>query len=451
MRQEHGANSFAHQEYHPSEQVPDRGWDRRLIAEHEAVYRQDEVGPYASNLCVLAMPRMLPDSEVFAKLANVPAKRDAEFFALPAHIRRDAVTDVRELFVPTEENVENFGALYAALRLSYLHRHPGNRETMLFLSALASIDADNVTEANARYLPRLSCSGGGSMGILMAGAPGCGKTTLLDRLDAYLGNARVIFHTAIDGRSCIWPQVPIVRVQVPETKTVRALAGGIAAQIDALARTNLHATLAEKRNRGYYMVRTAQIVSAYMVGLIVVEDLQHLATAHGDATPLLNWLGGLMELTGIPVVTVATHKVHRVIHSDSGIGSKLTSGGKLNVDYLPLALDYLRLLKAAWALRVSHPDAKMPAILPAICHKYTAGNRRYTREYLESLFTAMSRLKEGQPITKQYLEEHAREVLQDKRPTVVAVHKWKTALPLTEKERERFAEYIDTSVVRSRG
>ncbi len=399
------------------------------------------------------MPPLLSDKDTFVKLANVPTKRDADFFSLPAHIRRDAVADIRELFVPTEENVQNFGTLYAALRRSYLHRHPGNRETMMFLNALASVDADNVTQANVRYLPRLSHSGGGSMGILMSGAPGCGKTTLLDRLDAYLDKTRVIFHMALDGRPCLWPQVPIVRVQVPETKTVRALAAAIIAQIDALTGSTLHATLADRRNPVYYMVRTAQIVTCYMVGVIVVEDLQHLDTARGDATPLLNWLGSLMELTGIPVVAVATHKVRRVIRSDSGIGSKLTSGGTLNVDYLPLGVDYHRLIRAAWALRVSHPDLEMPAQLPAICHKHTAGNRRYTREFLESLYPAMSRLSDGQDITKSYLGEQARKALQDKRLTVAVVHKWKNALPLTATELDRFVEYIDTSDVResSRG
>jgi hypothetical protein len=427
-----------------------RDWDRRFVQEHTARYRLDEVSLYADNVCVQAMPPSLSDKQIFTELAHVPSKRDDEFFALPGHIRRDAATDVRELFVPTEENVQNYGTLIASLRRSYFHRHPGNRETMMFLGALASIDADNVTQANARYLPRLSHSGGGSMGILMSGAPGCGKTTLLDRLEAHLGDARVIFHMTLEGRPCIWPQVPIVRVQVPETKTVKALAGGIVAQIDALAGTSLHATLSEKRNPGYYLVRTAQILTSYMVGIVVVEDLQHLATARGDATPLLNWLGSLMEVSGIPVVTVATHKVRRVLHSDSGIGSKLTSGGKLNVDYLPLGLDYQRLLKAAWTLRVSHPNVTMPVELPAICHKYTAGNRRYTRELLESLFHAMSRMGDGQSVTKQYLEEHARKALQDKQTTVAAIHKWKNDLPLSAAERNRFVEYIDPLDVHER-
>ncbi|WP_455279074.1 AAA family ATPase [Cupriavidus necator] len=428
-----------------------RDWEIEFIADHTASYRTNEPRAYADNACVRAMPPLLSDEEIFAEIANVPVRRDAEFFALPEHLRREAVSDVRELFVPTVENIQNFSMLYAALRRSYSNRHPGNRETMAFLHALASVDADNVTAANMRYLPRLSRSGGGSMGVLMAGAPGCGKTTLLDRLAAYLGNASVIFHRHINGKACLWPQVPIVRVQVPETKTVKALAGGMVGQLDAIAHTNLHATLAERRNPGYFMVRTAQILSSYMVGLIVVEDLQHLATARGDATPLLNWLGNLMELSGIPVATVATHKVHRVIRSDSGIGSKLTSGGKLEVDYLPLGPDYNRLVLAAWKLRVSHPDLKMPTVLPAICHKYTAGNRRYTSECLESLFLAMSRLKEGQPITKQFLEEHARTALRHKLDTVTAIHKWKHELPLTARETERFCEYIDVTTATRRG
>jgi len=396
------------------------------------------------------MPPLLSDEEIFAEIANIPVKRDEAFFALPEHMRREAASDVRELFVPTSENIQNFSELYAALRRSYLNRHPGNKETMAFLHALASVDADNVTAANMRYLPRMSRSGGGSMGILMSGAPGCGKTTLLDRLADYLGNASVIFHRSLNGRACLWPQIPIIRVQVPETKTVKALAGGLVGQLDAIAHTNLYSTLAERRNAGYYLVRTAQILSSHMVGLIVVEDLQHLATARGDATPLLNWLGNLMELSGIPVVTVATHKVHRVIRADSGIGSKLTSGGKLEVDYVPLGPDYHRLLLAAWKLRVSHPHLRMPVELPGISHRYTAGNRRYTREYLESLYLAMARLKDGQPITKQFLEEHARTALRHKQPTVAVVHKWKHGLPLTARETEQFCEYIDVTTATRR-
>lgn len=418
---------------------------RLFIKQHEALYRSGEIGPYSDNVCVRAMPELLADKDIYAQLAHVPAKRDPEFFALPAHVRRDAVHDIAELFVPTVENVENFGLLQVALRRSYQHRHPGNRETMMFLNALAAVDADNVTQANSRYLPRPSRSGGGSMGILISGAPGCGKTTLFDRFEAYFDKSRVIFHTSLAGRPCLWPQVPIVRVQVPETKTVKALAGAIIAQIDALTGSALHATLAYGRNPAYFLVRTAQIASSYMVGLVVVEDLQHLATARGDATPLLNWLGSFMELTGIPVVTIATHKVRHVIRSDSGIGSKLTSGGTLTVDYLPLGTDYQRLLQASWSLRVSHADLNMPAELPAICHKHTAGNRRYTREFLLSLFTAMTRIKNGDPITTAYIEQHARLVLRDKRLTVSAVHKWKNALPLTASERQKFVEYIDAS------
>jgi hypothetical protein len=410
----------------------------RLIAHGKpAQYRTEKSKGLSGNILIEAMKPLLSEVDAYSVLAHMPAERDKDFFDLPLELRLEGILDLRDVYIPTAEFIDALALAMRAIRRSYKYRDPRDPRVMRFLYDLSETEEPSL-------LPRLDPSGGGANGIMLIGTTGVGKTSFVDRLVQYVGKEAII-HTTLNGLPCYWHQVVIFRIQAAETKTVAGIVAAITAQADAITGSRYKAQLRGKTNRGELLIICCQILSCLMAGILIVEDLQLLRSTGGSATEILDFLANVMETTGIPVASVSTFRVKRVVKANTAVGSKLTAGGTREFTPLPFSADFEYLVMTYWSLRVSHFENAMPEWLPKLAHRLTAGVRRFLRELFEYLLARMA--QEGiEKMSQDFVRECAAESIGRYKNAISCLKRVKARDFLYDEEYLLYEDLFDSTI-----
>lgn len=143
-----------------------------------------------------------------------------------------------------------------------------------------------------------------SMSTLVVGPPGMGKThsvrTALCRFK------QVVFHrTPFDLAQILW-----LRVECPATGSLVALCHGFFAAVDeALRKAGFESNLEQEYKRqsiGVMIIGMARVANLHAIGLLVIDEIQHVKVAHGAGSELLNFLVTLRNSIGVPLMMVGT-------------------------------------------------------------------------------------------------------------------------------------------------
>jgi hypothetical protein len=386
----------------PSEQ-PDEPFGG-ILPEEYAQYRREPFPAYRDNPLIRALPPPLDDDGAYDYLMHQPPVRDAEFRAMPLMLREEALSDLQDIFIPLKTHTEAFNELYRLMRRGYSLRDPNDPAVA---RALYQVAMGNFSAG----IGRSAVVGGGANGMLLWGITGAGKTSFLDRFCAYFRRHRRIFHRELMGRPSLWAQIPVVRVQCPQSASVSALGKAMLAELDRALVVTRFANTAKNLNRPELEQRVAAALSSCMVGLLIVDDLQNLRATDDDTYRLLAFLCNLMESIGVPVLLVGTYRVHSIFADDLMATSKLMSKGVFEFGrHSAHSVDWKKLVSALWSYNILTQRVDMPVDLPQWAAFHTQGVPRVLRVFMVELHRAMAR-GNLQKVTKPFVDEVAAKAL----------------------------------------
>lgn len=337
------------------------------------------------------------DLESILETISVPPEfEDDDFRRLPLHYRLGKLDTLQGVYIPTEEHAFAIQRLVALMRWGYRYRDPALPVVQQFIYDLA----DRGTGAG---LSRQS-GGGGAIGMVITGSTGTGKTSLLDRLTAYLGE-NVIIHKEINGRAVRQPQILHIRVQCPPKSSLKSLGIEILGRIDEHLGTR-HSRAAKTLSIPNLLDEVCSHCSNYFVGLVIVDDVQHLSPGNAESQEMLKFFTGFMERTGIPLVLSGTVRLNSLLASDPSSASKLAAKGRIELKRLEASSEeWAMLVEAMWLHSITETVQPMPAGLPSELHFYTQGITRILREMMVAIHTRMASL--NQPCTMEMLQNIA--------------------------------------------
>lgn len=337
------------------------------------------------------------DLESILETISVPPEfEDDDFRRLPLHYRLGKLDTLQGVYIPTEEHAVAVQRLVALMRWGYRYRDPALPVVQQFIYDLA----DRGTGAG---LSRQS-GGGGAIGLVITGSTGTGKTSLLDRLTAYLGE-NVIIHKEINGRPVRQPQVLHVRVQCPPKSSLKSLGIEILGRIDEHLGTR-HSRAAKTLSIPNLLDEVCSHCSNYFVGLVIVDDVQHLSPGNVESQEMLKFFTGFMERTGIPLVLSGTVRLNSLLASNPSSASKLAAKGRIELKRLEArSEEWAMLVEAMWLHSITETVQPMPDGLPSELHFYTQGITRILREMMVAIHTRMASL--NQPCSKEMIQDIA--------------------------------------------
>lgn len=276
-----------------------------------------ELPEYRDNPFINRLPSVLSIPEALRNLTQLPLHRDEER-QYPAHLRCHCLQRLGRYFVPLERHLQLEVRLSALIRQGYVGRNPNTTDYLYRLHN----DYERVLQKDlSAIIHPVETT---ASGFALIGCSGIGKTRSVERiLHLY---PKVIHHQ----EPFSLEQVVWLKLECPHKGSVKQLCISFFHEIDKLLHTRYAARYGSSRlSIDTMVVHMADVADRHALGLLVIDEIQHLVRARGTGQDdLLTFLVALVNTIGIPVMIVGTPAAMPLLQSAfrearraSGLGS----------------------------------------------------------------------------------------------------------------------------------
>lgn len=241
------------------------------------------------NKIVSQLPSMKSEKEVYSALLNLPMY-DGSICQSSATERLIALSDIYDIYIPSEMTYEIYSKLYLALLNSLKKKS----------TRAAVIQQGENTKAirNTEHRGIL----GGSDSFTVIGTSGIGKTTAIYKSIELITENRVIEinfpYTKI---------IPCLVVQCPFDSSVKGLLLEILRKADEILNSRYYENALRARATTDMLIGSVSQVALNHIGLLVVDEIQNVV-GNKNGQSLVGMLTQLINNSGISICMVGTPK-----------------------------------------------------------------------------------------------------------------------------------------------
>jgi len=278
------------------------------MTERQAIYTDQFLPEYKGNPLIEALPPIWNNSgEVIDMLSYSVGHHNGERQFEPRY-RLHCVLRLFRYFQPLEQHIDIEQRFSLCIRQGYLHRSP-----LLPSYAMALADGHKAIKSGGYVLPKEYNPTGA--GFTIIGLSGVGKTSAVTRvLNLY---PQVIVHSRYHDTPLILKQIVWLKLDCPHDGLIKGLCMEFFGAVDRAAGTNYFEMYVKRAvTIDIMMQRMEQIARLHCVGVLVIDEIQHLVQAKGGSAKMLNFLVTLVNKIGIPVVLIGTTLAMSVLQSE---------------------------------------------------------------------------------------------------------------------------------------
>lgn len=205
----------------------------------------------------------------------------------------------REYYWPWEQHTYLERRISTCIRQGYISRNPFQNERVQILNEGFNAQVDK-TEMYpiVKYSPHVP-------GFTILGVSGVGKSTAVESiLNLY---PQVIKHTEYKGKKFNQEQLVWLKTDCSYDGGLKGLCYNFLAAVDKALGTTYYADYRLARiSETSLLVLMQRIAASYFLGILVIDEIQHLNAAGRNATKMLNFFVTLVNTIGVPVIMVGT-------------------------------------------------------------------------------------------------------------------------------------------------
>ena len=271
-------------------------------------YRHQTFPDYRGNPFIEALPEEM-DTETAIEMMSEDVLFNENERKQDVQYRMQCISRLFRYFQPIEHHVDIERRISRCIRQGYLNRSPlkkGYAETLLS-GYEAQYNPEGFQSIKSGFKPT-------SIGFTIIGMSGVGKSTAVERiLELY---PQVIRHTRYNERNLSVTQITWIKLDCPHDGSIKSLCYQFFDAIDRILETGY---LNKHKGRGtidILRIHMAQLASLYSIGVLVIDEIQHLSLANGGGSEkMLNFLVTLVNTIGIPIVLIGTTKAKAIVQS----------------------------------------------------------------------------------------------------------------------------------------
>lgn len=277
------------------------------MSEYQAKYSNQVVLDYKGNPLIEALPGIWSSDEVVDLLTNNEGHHDGER-TLDVQYRFHCVQRLFHYYQPLEQQIDIEQRFSRCIRQGYLHRNPLSAE---YVKSLTQGHRGLKEQKSYKSLEAFRPT---AAGFTIIGLSGVGKTSAVTNvLNLY---PQVIVHTRYKEKTLVLKQVVWLKLDCPHDGSVKGLCMGFFEAIDRVAGTNYFENCF-RSTIDVLMIRMAQAARLHCLGVLVIDEIQHLSLAKGGGSEkMLNFFVTLVNTIGVPVVMIGTSKAMSVLQSE---------------------------------------------------------------------------------------------------------------------------------------
>jgi hypothetical protein len=307
-----------------------------------AIYLPQKVEDYKGNPLIEALPPTYSGSDAARFLTFAPPYHEAER-ELEAHDRLQSVWRLFRYFQPLMTHLDIEQRISTAIRQGYVSRNPIKPAYAEKLSQGAE-----AVRNQSQYLGDFYTGDTTSVGFTIIGLSGVGKTTGVRRvLSMY---PQTIQHTQYKGESLYLNQLVWAKLDCPFDGSIKGLCFDFFSYVDRVLGTDYSKKFSVNRMTvDMALPRMAQVANAHCLGLLVIDEIQHLKQARGGGQEkMLNFFVTLVNTVGVPVVLIGTAGAMSVLQSEFRQARRSSAQGALVWDRMQNDESWDIMLRAMW-------------------------------------------------------------------------------------------------------
>lgn len=279
---------------------------------------------YRNNPFITKLPPLLSQREVLSSLASRPEFQEHER-NYSTQIRKHCIMRLGRYFEPLERQfqlAERFGML---LRQGYVGRNPLTHDYILHLQ-----NGTERIEANSLNIPTRHPVENTANSFALTGCSGIGKSKSIERvLHQY---PQCIKHTEPFSLT----QIVWLKLDCPSQGSPKQLCINFFSALDRLIGTNYLKWYGSRRaSVDEMMVHMAHIANLHALGVLVIDEIQHLNKTKIGPDALLNFLVTLVNTIGVPVILIGTLSAVPLLQENFRQARRASGFGSLIWDRMP--------------------------------------------------------------------------------------------------------------------
>lgn len=292
----------------------------------EANYKPQMLAEYAHNPFIEALPHIFSEDDVLDRFMVTPRISEQDKQS-ETNIRYHVLKRVKNFIQPLPIHFEVERRLSTLIRRGYLARNPLDKSFLERIRALHHLREDE--EQAHKYIDeRLNHIRSTADSLSIIGISGIGKTTAIERL--LLMYPQVIKHQVYEQQPFNKTQIVWLKIDCPYDGSLSTLCKSFFKAIDDLLGTRYLEKFGYlNRVTSTMLLHMTSLASMYGIGVLVIDEIQHLLHAKNDQEEMLNFFVTLSNTVGIPTVLIGTSKAQLLFKGNFRQARRAASDGAI--------------------------------------------------------------------------------------------------------------------------
>ena len=328
-----------------------------------ATYRDQDILDYVGNPLIEALPPIWSDQDVMRLLQDKPEYHEGQR-RLPGQQRHHLIdTALNGLFVPLPMHHLVEQAFSRMIRGGYVQRNPADYRYLP--QSLEKLDALGPSSQGQGQALSMATS------TYMIGTPGVGKTSTSQRI--LLQYPQVIEHRNYGGRPLTLQQIVWLKLECPFDGRIKSLCLNFFQAVDNLLNTNYYSRY-QRCTTEVLLVHMARIALLHCLGILVIDEVQHLMVAKTEGSArMLNFFVQMENTIGVPIVLVGTNEALPCLTGAFRQTRRGTGQGDLMWEPLNEGKVWDLFVQAMWRYQFIKTPTKLTTELSHALFDYSAG------------------------------------------------------------------------------
>ena len=334
-----------------------------------AIYTPSPIAAYKGNPLIEALPPIQDPTET-AKQLRITVPYDKGERNLPGYQREHCLVSALQFFEPLPHHLDLAARMDKTIRFGYVGRTPLDRDYWQSIPATADTVSENMKLIDRTPVRNINT------GFGLVGVSGMGKSTSVERV---LGTyPQIIQHTEYKKQQANMIQIPWLKLDCPFDGSVRGLCFKFFAALDDLLGSNYLRKFERGRSTvDQLMPQMARIGKIHGMGLLVIDEIQHLADykqSHGiGPNRMLNFFVELINTAGMPIMMIGTPKAISVLTKEFRSARRSAGQGDLVWNRMEPGPHWEFFLEALWGYQYTKKITPLNRELSAALYEESQG------------------------------------------------------------------------------
>ena len=327
----------------------------------EAEYMGQVLPEYQGNPLIETLPDIMSVEETLFCLTRTPVYSKEERKLEPKYRIHCLSRLLHDYYQPLPQHLDIETRISVCLRQGYRNRNPmGRQYTLMVNESYAAMREKRPVRMVPGYHPNAS-------GFTIIGVSGVGKRTAVESI--LYQYPQVINHTEYKGEPFPVTQIVWLKLDCPHDGSRGELCYRFFKAIDDCVGTSYLDQYKKSRITIDSMLTLMQrIAQEYSLGILCVDEVQHLSLAKGGSDAMLNFFVTLVNTIGVPVILIGTSKAMPILQGQFRQARRSSGHGDLIWNRLKKdERNWITFVESIWKYQWIRDEVKLtPEMLDAI-------------------------------------------------------------------------------------